>query len=463
MASFIPTFTRWRSCPASRSHLYAATDGGIARTVDSGLTWERLNSGVSTIQFYAVCVDPNDPDAVYGGAQDNGSSMRVGTDTWRGIISGDGGYCAVNIGDSNNVLTTDTAGTVVLTQDRYATAPTYPFATDPSFCVPNAPGCGDRASFIAPLVADPNTADTFYIGTYRVYRSIDKGETWAAISGDVTAGSGSVQCVSTAFPSEDDTLTAIAVARKHSEIIYTGSASGTVSRTLDGGKSWKVVSKKPLPSRWISDVTIDPRDPRVVYAAFSGSSMGSTPGEPGHVFPLDRCRGDLGEPRAFPADVPVDSLVAHPVARRDILYAGGTDLGALESASDAGKSWQVLGDGLPDVPVYSLRFHEGATRLIAGTHGRSAFGPWTSAMEPSPRPQRRSRLEGTRGASPTRAASSRSATRIRTARSSTTRPSAARRGSSPIPTSVTRPAPWRRRSRSTSTSRRLPSAKTTGT
>ncbi len=200
--------------PGVSSHLYAATDGGIARTVDSGLTWERLNSGVSTIQFYAVCVDPKNPDAVYGGAQDNGSSMRVGTDTWRGIISGDGGFCAVNPGDSNNVLTTDTAGTVVLTLDRYAGPPSYPFATDPSFGVPNArlrrSGKLHRA---APRRSEHGEA-TFYIGTYRVYRSIDKGETWAAISGDVTAGSGSVQCVSTAFPSEDDTLTAIAVARK---------------------------------------------------------------------------------------------------------------------------------------------------------------------------------------------------------------------------------------------------------
>jgi MYXO-CTERM domain-containing protein len=354
--------------PGAPSHLYAATDGGIARTLDGGTTWERLNSGVSTIQFYAVCVDPNDPDAVYGGAQDNGSSMRDGTDTWRGIISGDGGYCAVNIADSDNVLVTDTAGTVVLTMDRFHGIPTYPFATNPSFCQENKPGCGDRSSFITPLVGDPNQADTFYIGTYRVYRSDDKGQNWQLISNDVTAGSGTVQCVSAEFPPEDDTITALAVAPKHSEVIFTGSAGGVISRTLDGGKSWKMVSKKPLPRRWVSDVVIDPNDPNVVYAAFSGFDS-ATPEEPGHVF-RSTDGGEHWEQRAFPADVPVDSLVAHPVGS-DLLYAG-TDLGALISI-DAGKSWQVLGQGLPDVPVFSLRFHQGAARLLAGTHGRSVW------------------------------------------------------------------------------------------
>ncbi|HVY47689.1 MAG TPA: MYXO-CTERM sorting domain-containing protein [Minicystis sp.] len=369
--------------PGQPSHLYAATDGGLARTVDGGTTWERLNEAVSTIQFYALCLDPTDPDVVYGGAQDNGSSFRTGTnDVWNGIISGDGGYCAVNPADPMNVLVTDSFGTVVMTDTQFKGIPGYTFATQPGYCKAGTPGCGDRSSFITPLVADPGAKDTFYIGTYRLYRSTDKGKTWASVSDDLTAGPGSVKCVTDSFPADDDTLTAIAVAPSSSDVIYTGSAAGAVSASFDHGKSWSKISRAPLPSRWVTDVAVDPNDPKTLYVAFSGFDA-STPDAPGHVF-KSTDGGASWKASDIGADTPVNSLAAHPVGS-GVLYAG-TDMGALVSA-DGGASWKVLGKGLPDVPVFALRFHPKAPRLVAGTHGRSAwaidFGEGALAASPT--------------------------------------------------------------------------------
>jgi len=68
--------------------------------------------------------------------------------------------------------------------------------------------------------------------------------------------------------------------------------------------------------------------------------------------------------------VPVNTLIAHPVGP-GLLYAG-TDLGVAMS-TDGGKSWGNLGSNLPHVAVFSLSFQTASSRLVAGTHGRSAW------------------------------------------------------------------------------------------
>jgi len=50
----------------------------------------------------------------------------------------------------------------------------------------------------------------------------------------------------------------------------------------------------------------------------------------------------------------------------------GTDFGAYATV-DGGKRWDILGSGLPHVPVHDLALHAGSGTLVAGTHGRSAW------------------------------------------------------------------------------------------
>src|SRR5262249_42599359 len=152
---------------------------------------------------------------------------------WQGIATGDGGYCAVNSQNSQNVLVTEDEGVVLATTSKFALGDAkYTFSADSYYCTPGDPGCGDRTNFIAPLAGDPSVGGTFYVGTYRVYRSTDSGQTWKAISDDLTAGAGSVQCIN-GFGADDDTLTYIAVAPSASDTIYTGSTGGIVNVTFD--------------------------------------------------------------------------------------------------------------------------------------------------------------------------------------------------------------------------------------
>jgi MYXO-CTERM domain-containing protein len=358
--------------PKDHAVVFTASDGGIARSGDGGATWAQLNDGVGTLQIYALCGHPQDPTVIYGGAQDSGILARGSESlTWRGIIAADGGPCAVDAADPKTVLASNEYAAVVRTQDAFASAPTYVFDATPGECQSGEPGCGDRVSFIAPLVGDPGTPGTYYIGTHRLWKSAAGGtkDSWKAISPDLTAGKKSVKCPDAAsFGAADDTLTAVAVAPSAPGILYTGSQTGRISASVDGGLTWTRVDKAPLPSRWVSSLAVDPRDGNIVYAGFSGFDA-STPATPGHVF-RSTDAGGTWEARGIGMDTPVDTLLAHPVAS-DLLYAG-TDFGVLVT-TDGGKSWAPLGEALPHVAVYSLLYQRAASALVAGTFGRSAW------------------------------------------------------------------------------------------
>lgn len=351
--------------PVDPKVVYAASDGGISRSADAGGGWAELNDGVGTLQMYALCAGG---DALYGGAQDNGVFMRA-VESWQSIVIGDGGPCAVDPSDPRTALASIQYATVLRTNTGFTTTPEFVFSADASLCDKDAPGCGDRVSFIAPLAGDPSTPGTYYVGTYRLWKTSDSGSTWQALSEDLTSGEKSVACPDAAdFPLLDDGLTAVTVAPGAPSVLYTGSQAGWIFATTDGGATWSRVDKAPLPKRWVSAIAVDPRDARVVFAAFSGFDEG-TPGAPGHVF-RSADGGATWSPRDIGEDIPVDALLAHPVAS-GLLYAG-TDVGVLVT-TDGGLTWSPLGDGMPSVPVYALAFRRADAALVAGTFGRSAF------------------------------------------------------------------------------------------
>jgi MYXO-CTERM domain-containing protein len=366
-----------------RKTLYVVSDGGLSRTSDGGSSWVDLVDGVGAVQLYGICVDPADATHLYGGAQDNGSMRWDGSGVagWRGLISGDGGPCiaAAQSGGMSHEVISDTDGEVMVPGSfSYDTT----FNAYAGYCTPGTdPGCGDRVSFVAPLVGDPSAPSVLYVGTHRLWRSDQGGAAggWSAVSDDLTAGVGGVACLD--GKTRDDYLTAIAVAPSDGKTIYTGSSGGVLSRTRDGGATWSRLSDPALPARWVSALAVDASDPTRLYVAFSGFGA-DTPATPGHVF----ASSDAGASfrRAdVPLDAPVNALSAHPVAH-GLLYAG-TDVGVLLTVDD-GASWAPL-DGLPGAAVYSLVFHERARALFAGTHGRGVWQksfPGTLAAQPSP-------------------------------------------------------------------------------
>jgi len=88
--------------PTDANQVFVGSDGGLAKTLNGGGTWTHLNTGISTLQFYDLCVDPNDDTYIVGGLQDNGfvQMPRTGnTLFWKNFQTGDGTTCAMNLAD----------------------------------------------------------------------------------------------------------------------------------------------------------------------------------------------------------------------------------------------------------------------------------------------------------------------------------------------------------------------------
>jgi photosystem II stability/assembly factor-like uncharacterized protein len=355
--------------PSNPQRIWLGTDGGLAVSNNAGSSWTKMNNGLSTLQFYQVCVDANDATSIVGSLQDNGTvaPTAVGSVTWKNIQGADGMGCA------NNLYDPVTAQRYMISTAQYgelSRRTTIGQAGQSVFALPMT----DRVPFVAALAFDVNSPLDFYIGSHLLYKSTTGGtaNSFKAVSGDLTAGD-MVPCANDR--TRIGTIGAIAAASKR---VYTGSFGGKVFTSPDGGTTWTDVTKAPLPARFVSAFAVDPKNPSDVYVAFSGFSS-VTPTTPGHVFHSS----DAGATwtrfdAALDLDVPVNALARNG----NVVYAGH-DLGVVGTL-DGGTTWNAIGSGLPHVAVFSLQYHKSGT-LFASTHGRSAwsltFGP---SLVPSP-------------------------------------------------------------------------------
>jgi hypothetical protein len=57
-----------------------------------------------------------------------------------------------------------------------------------------------RYNWVTPLIVSPHSREIVYYGANRLYRSFDRGETWEAISGDLTSSPSRATCPSARSP-----------------------------------------------------------------------------------------------------------------------------------------------------------------------------------------------------------------------------------------------------------------------
>jgi photosystem II stability/assembly factor-like uncharacterized protein len=331
--------------PGNSSTIYAGNDGGVYRSIDRGQAWVSLNTNLAITQFYpGISVAPTASRDILGGTQDNGTLEFTGSAIWTPAFSGDGGFTAINY----------LSPTTAFMECQWHCGPWRRDGGMRGSLVPASNGIdfNDRAQFIPPLVMDPVNPLVLYFGTYRLYRTEDDGQSWVAISPDLTKGYSGIS--------------AIAAAASDSLKLYVGTGDGNVQVTSDGGSSWKAVTGG-LPDRYVTDIIVDPSNAGHAYVTFSGFTYYG--GVAGHVFETADGGGTWRDITSNLLDLPVNAILRVPSTGE--LFVG-TDLGAFRSADD-GTTWAPWTPGLPNVAVLDLALSPVTGTIVAATHGRGMF------------------------------------------------------------------------------------------
>ncbi|MDG1571413.1 glycosyl hydrolase [Robiginitalea sp. M366] len=350
--------------PDNPGHLINGNDGGVNISYDYGAHWIK-NNAPQVGQFYAIAVDNQKPYNVYGGLQDNGvwkgphnatestSWHGNGEYPWKRLLGGDGMQVQVDPRNASTVYTGFQFGNyfrLELDQDKRT-------PIQPKHTLGEAPY---RFNWQTPILLSSHNADILYLGGNKLHRSMDRGDTWAAISEDLTTGGkkGNV-----AF----GTLTTISESPFQFGLLYTGSDDGLVHLSRDGGGSWTRISDSFPKGLWVSRVAASAHEKGRVYVALNGYRWDDfTP----YVYVSE----DYGNTwkslaKGIPAS-PVNVVLEDP-KNPDLLYVG-TDNGLYVSL-DRGQHWQLMQNGMPRVAVHDLVVQPEAGHLLVGTHGRSIY------------------------------------------------------------------------------------------
>ena len=345
--------------PSIPNRVYLGNDGGVYRSDNGGRPGSWIG-GISQgwTQHYSVGVSRQNPNRVVSGLQDNMCQRNYiagnqNQQQWLKYgLCGDGLQTLINPEDDNMAFgCAQYGGNCSRTVDGGGAF------------IPLG-GTSGRHGWWAPMVFDPNNADIMYKGSNTLFRSTNNGDSWTAISEDLSTD-----------PEQQDantgyrifgTITSIAVAKTDPNTILVGTDEGLLWKTTDLGAEWTLLSdgdeENDLPGTWVTRVAIDPTDANVVYATFSSFRNGS---DAAHV--VRSTDGGLTW-SDISGNLPV-APVNDIVIVKDGGLAVGTDVGVFLSR-DLGTTWLQVGSDLPIVVVPDLEYHEGTNTLTAATFGQ---------------------------------------------------------------------------------------------
>lgn len=343
--------------PKDDQHVLLGNDGGLYSSYDGGNTWNHINN-TSTGQFYTVSVDMAKPYNVYGGLQDNGSvfgssrSVPNQTKKWETVFGGDGMY----------IFNDPKEPSVVYTGFQFGNYFRLDRAGGSLRRITPNHDIGEpvlRFNWRTPVVMSAHNSDIIYFGAQRVYRSLDRGDTWQPISEDLTRDlpQGNVP---------HSTITWISESPATFGVLYVGTDDGKVWVTQNGGATWQDISKGLPEELWVSSVVASPHKEGAVFVTLNGYRFDDFKS---YVFASE----DYGKTwTSLTNNLPQETanVILQDPENANLLYLG-TDGGTYLSMN-AGARWELL-PGLPNVASYDMVVHPRDLELVIATHGRSMY------------------------------------------------------------------------------------------
>ena len=362
--------------PRNRLDMINGNDGGAIVSLDGGASWSSEDNQ-PTGQIYRVNTDAQYPYWVYGAQQDN-TSIATPSAAPGGITSADwypvaGCESAHIVFDPNDprYVYGDCYQGMLEEFDRQTRLSRSVMAYPQMNLNEPSDSIRYRFNWSSPLAVSPENAHVLYDGANVLFRSSDRGQTWTAISPDLTRnekahqGWGGAPITNEGAGGEVyNTIYYIAPSPHDSNTIWIGTDDGLVQLTRDGGTHWSNVTPKGLGSGFVNAIEVSPWDAGTAYITYDGYKWGDR--SPQIYKTTDYGRSWTRLVNGIRDGDQVRVVRADKV-RRGLLYAG-TETGAYVSFDD-GQHWQSLQANLPAVPVTDLQLRNGD--LVASTEGRA--------------------------------------------------------------------------------------------
>ncbi|MFW6192189.1 MAG: glycosyl hydrolase, partial [Gemmatimonadota bacterium] len=241
----------------------------------------------------------------------------------------------------------------------------------------------ERFNWDAPIEVSFHDPARIYHASQRVWRSDDRGDSWTAISGDLTRDQERIELPimgrtqswdnpwDVSAMSNYNTITSIGESPLDEDLIYAGTDDGLLQVTEDGGESWREIEVGSLPgvpaTAFVNDIKADHHDPNTVYVALDDHKNGDF--SPYLVKSTDRGQSWT----SIAGDLPERHLVWRVVQDHvdpDLLFAG-TEFGLFFTA-DGGDEWIELG-GAPTISFRDVVIQRDHEDLVGASFGRGIF------------------------------------------------------------------------------------------
>jgi photosystem II stability/assembly factor-like uncharacterized protein len=364
--------------PEEPRHFVIGDDGGAQVTFDGGENFTTYHNQ-PTAQFYRVTTDDSFPWRIYGAQQDN-STVRIrhrsdgnaiGEFDWEPTAGGESGWIAPDPRDNEIVYGGSYGG--FLTRKDHRTGSLRAVNVWPDNPMGHgAEGMKERFQWNFPILFSMHEEGLLYAAGNRLWVTRDEGQSWEAISEDLTRNDPERLGPSGGPITKDNTgveyyctIFALAEDRHAPGAIWAGSDDGLVHVTRDGGATWTDVTPRGLPE-WAQINCIE-ADPHREGAAYLAATRYKSDDFRPYLYRTDNWGKSWKkivsgiDAAHFTRAIRVDPM------RPGLLYAG-TESGLYVSLDD-GKSWQSLQLDLPIVPITDLAVKENT--LVVATQGRS--------------------------------------------------------------------------------------------
>lgn len=233
-----------------------------------------------------------------------------------------------------------------------------------------------------PIVLSPHNPRVVYTGGNRLFKSMDRGDTWTAtidLTKQIDRNTLPIMGVPGNQPmaSKHDGYTSygyvvtIAESPKLPGLLWVGTDDGNVQISRDGGSTWTNVAKN-VPgigeTYHISRVEPSHFDAGTCYLAVDGHRSDDL--KPYLFVTRDYGATWVSIVNNLPAWGTVNVVREDP-KNKDLLYAG-TENGLFISV-DGGHEWKPFNSGMPIIRIDDILVHPRDNDLIVGTHGRGIF------------------------------------------------------------------------------------------